>query len=1037
MMKNGAPFFICLACLGLGLSNAGYGRIDHPTTDTVFKRKGRDTTVVLPSSSSHRDIRYKRPPAPPSVLFYHHSFKDFSKGRFSDAGGNLYVSKKGKIQFVNLFDLNFDGYPEVVINNDHNIYEAPDALVYHNRGGLHSLFNAYAPDAPAWQNFKWMQQSLSAITRLPTEGGGRSVVADLNLDGYKDVLFANFIHGSTLTEIPGYIYWGGPDGLNPLRRSLLPADRGISLAVDDITGDGLPDIVVANPGREHMNLETPEFSHEALDQLGGDREKTSYFFRQMEAGFTLAAREVIPTSFAVDVKIEDLDKDGKKELVFLELGEPGNLRIMGREGSKWITKQTLPVIAPKPLATGRRISQELLVKDLNGDGYADIFAPSLGERSEIFWNNRGRFSTGNRTVLETDNAMSADAADLNKDGLTDLVIASFFTKDRKGHPDFETDSYIWWGNKKGFQKTSRTAVPTLGAVSVRVADISGSGLPDIVFGQFRDRETLDVPSYIYLNSPDGFSAANRVALQGFGTVSVLADDLDEDGKKEVVLINSMSGKARHSGIEDGAGNDSVWAGGLPMYIYKGNAGRHYGPGNLIRVPQSSAETNLSFADMDDDGTADLVHLRGGGFRLTIRYDVYNYPATKNQLTEISIPFRANTVNVADFNKDGILDVLATPITGPQGLFCWGQGGHQYKTELFDFPHFAYSCSLGDVNNDGLLDAVTSSHKEICILKGRKEGKRFFFRPPEILTTDALTTRVSLADFNNDGWADLFCQNLQNTYTKVYDVQSWVVVNHQGSFSLDDKRSFASFGANGGTVAQLWKDGKLEVVLSNYHADASRRPGAFILKADASGFPSEENKIRLPAQSSGANMVLDFNGDGYQDVLVFNHTGNDIYNGGLTPGGGTHGVGSTLYWGSKNGFRPEDQTRVQSFGPHSRIMADPGSPGRRNPFETYTSAYLVNTTGDEVFRLTITGRFNNRQYVEAGILADNISARTPELLSRSDTVVVYRVRIPKNQRFRYTLQLNSSYSGSGPTVSSVKMEAERSGNNHAKLAHHEQ
>ena len=68
----------------------------------------------------------------PRVLFEHKSYQQFSKGHFSDAGGNLYVSKQGRIQFVNLFDLNFDGYPEVVLNNDHNHTEAPDALVYYN-----------------------------------------------------------------------------------------------------------------------------------------------------------------------------------------------------------------------------------------------------------------------------------------------------------------------------------------------------------------------------------------------------------------------------------------------------------------------------------------------------------------------------------------------------------------------------------------------------------------------------------------------------------------------------------------------------------------------------------------------------------------------------------------------------------------------------------------------------------------------------------------------------------------------------------------
>ena len=68
----------------------------------------------------------------PRVLFDHRSYQQFAAGHFSDAGANLYVSQKGRIQFVHLFDLNFDGYPEVVLNNDHNHMEAPDALVHNN-----------------------------------------------------------------------------------------------------------------------------------------------------------------------------------------------------------------------------------------------------------------------------------------------------------------------------------------------------------------------------------------------------------------------------------------------------------------------------------------------------------------------------------------------------------------------------------------------------------------------------------------------------------------------------------------------------------------------------------------------------------------------------------------------------------------------------------------------------------------------------------------------------------------------------------------
>lgn len=1006
-MKTSIIAFACLALSGLDHADGSVSSVQ-----LQLGAKGDSLTVKQPSLNKKA-----------AVIFKHNSFNDFSKGTFSDSGGNLYVSKNGNLQFINLFDLNADGYPEVVVNNDHNHYEAPDVLVYHNgRNGLRSLTNPTGMDAPDYQNLMWTLESLSSITRLPSEGGGKSVVADLNGDGYKDLVFANFIHGSTLMEIPSYIYWGGADGFTALRRSVLPADRGTAVAVDDITGDGLPDIIIANSGREHLGLETPDFSHDALTELGGPREKSSYFFPQTEAGFTMKTREVIPTVYAIDVKIADLDNDGNKEVIFLEMGEPGALRIVDHENGKWNTRELIPVLAPKPLATGKRIYPEILVKDINGDGYADIVAPSAGMQSEIFWSDKGKFSAKNRTVLETENAMSAQAEDLNNDGHTDLVIANLFSKNKEGKPNFETNSYIWWGTKEGFTTAERTALPTLGAVSVRLADVNNTGRSDILFAQHRDQQTNDVPCYIYLNSPAGFVPENRLDLQGYGAVSIVADDLSGTGKKDVIIVNSLSGMARHSGIEDGPGNEAVPSNSVHMYIYKGNPYKKYSAANLVRVPESSAETNMAFADMEDNGKASLVHLRGGGYRLTIRYDILNYPNSK-ELTELDIPFRANTANVADFNKDGILDVLVTPITGPQGILFFGQGNRKYRSEIFDFPHFAYTSTIGDVNNDGLIDAVTSSHKEICILLGSNEGGKFKFRKPQIVTTEMLTTRVSLADFNKDGWLDILAENLQNTNTKVYDVQSWVLINDKGTFSLKNKRSFSTFGANGGSIAQLQNDGKLDVVISNYHADASRRVGTFVLGEDKDGFPSDKDRIRLPSLSSGANNVLDYNGDGYQDIMVFNHTRNDIYNGGLNPSGGIHGTGSVMYWGGKNGFGLNDMTWIPSYGPHSRIMADPGSLSRRDPYETYTSDKITNTSDDDQFTLTITGRFNQKQYVTPEILEgkSETPAQTPVLVSQSSDKAVYNVVIPKGTTFRYRLKMNSSNSGAGPVVSSVTME----------------
>jgi hypothetical protein len=140
----------------------------------------------------------------------------------------------------------------------------------------------------------------------------------------------------------------------------------------------------------------------------------------------------------------------------------------------------------------------------------------------------------------------------------------------------------------------------------------------------------------------------------------------------------------------------------------------------------------------------------------------------------------------------------------------------------------------------------------------------------------------------------------------------------------------------------------------------------------------------------------------------------------------HGVGSAIYWGGKDGYSLANSSHMPSFGPHSRISADPGSVSRRNPYETYTSEKITNTSGSENFNLTITGRFNAKQYVSPKIILISNSGKseiiTPKPILNTSDKASYLIKIPKGQTFKYELNLNSSNSGNGPVVSGVKMEA---------------
>ena len=57
-------------------------------------------------------------------------FEGFSRGSMGNAGHNLYVSRAGVLQRIYQFDLNGDGYIDLVFSNDHDHGEKPPALSY-------------------------------------------------------------------------------------------------------------------------------------------------------------------------------------------------------------------------------------------------------------------------------------------------------------------------------------------------------------------------------------------------------------------------------------------------------------------------------------------------------------------------------------------------------------------------------------------------------------------------------------------------------------------------------------------------------------------------------------------------------------------------------------------------------------------------------------------------------------------------------------------------------------------------------------------
>ena len=126
-----------------------------------------------------------------------------------------------------------------------------DAFIYWGdaQQGYRSLLPDLWRSRPLAQVAFQLMDTEDHLTRLTSFGGGRSVVADLNRDGYPEIVFCNFIH-----NYPGlrtaYVYWGSANGYSTTNKTELPTNWASGVAAADLNADGYPELVFANRGVE-------------------------------------------------------------------------------------------------------------------------------------------------------------------------------------------------------------------------------------------------------------------------------------------------------------------------------------------------------------------------------------------------------------------------------------------------------------------------------------------------------------------------------------------------------------------------------------------------------------------------------------------------------------------------------------------------------------------------------------------------------------------------------------------------------------------
>jgi hypothetical protein len=441
-----------------------------------------------------------------------------------------------------------------------------------------------------------------------------------------------------------------------------------------------------------------------------------------------------------------------------------------------------------------------------------------------------------------------------------------------------------------------------------IDDLNGDGYSDLAFSNENDAHSFNTRSYIYWGSPSGLDENRRLELPTLGAASVGAADFDQDGKKDLVFINKI----------DGAAGDPV-----PAYIYWGSEQGIYSPDQRqdLLHPFGSPGEGYAAADINND---DLVDLYLGGPESAIYWG--SRQGFASQTKTVLSPRMVFSARVADFNRDGYLDVvLSEYATGGETDLYWGGPMGFSSANRFTFQIDGVRCqSIADLNDDGYLDIVFPSvnHQVVIFWNGPNE----FDNSKKTVLPAGLAVTTEIADLNQDGHLDLIVPNMRSTEGD-HKGNTFIYWGSRDGYSVTRRQVLPSLGVEDALVADLNRDGHLDLVLTSYHAGETRGHPSYVYWNTSQGFvPS--NATLLPTNSASGALAADFNHDGFLDILFTCHTLE-----------GSHRNDSFLYWGTQKGFSQDHRSLLPGLGPHLLTVTDIGNIfDRGDRFEYFSKVF---------------------------------------------------------------------------------------------------
>ncbi|MBC7695808.1 MAG: VCBS repeat-containing protein [Burkholderiales bacterium] len=536
------------------------------------------------------------------------------------------------------------------------------------------------------------------------------------------------------------------------------------------------------------------------------------------------------------LKSVDFDNDGNIDLVFMN-GNPSDIAILYGLGTgifATVTQFNISVDVNR-----------FEVADLNNDGNLDfVFGNTADTKMRVLLNNGiGGFLTGVDYILNN-TANQIIIKDFNGDGNKDLALLANFAKELT----------VLFGSPTGtftptFLAPNSFPSPSLFPSTMTSGDFNNDGKQDIAISGYNWSNN----NFVYVlisNNLNGFNAPTIVPINK--TIAYIkAVDLNADNITDIIGVTGIATNVKEVTVLLGIGTGSF---SVNNSFYTG-----------------VAPVNIETKDFNNDGVIDLALNNNGYISLLLGSGAGIFISNNFALEDAPIAATYNSIESADFNSDGINDLVVTNTHLSTVSVLLGLGAGQFSPAVnFTVGLYPKGVATGDFNGDSKIDlAVTNDNSaDVSVLLGTGTGS---FSSAVNYLGNSNPNAITVNDFNGDGYSDFafVCSTGNSLFIRLgnasgtlpsggaYSVGNFPISVNSGDFNGDGKMDLVTANKTTNSVSVLINNGTGSFLSAvNYTTSISGNSPTYVLTGDFNG----DTKIDLGVACASSYISI-FNGTG--------------------------------------------------------------------------------------------------------------------------------------------------------------------------------